>query len=293
MRVNPSNQHQRGRPIRLSDGRRRHFLFTGAQPALPIYVESIGYNPEQESVDREEGYPCFHWLETVSGEGIIEVAGQSLTLPPHTGILLYPNIKHSYRKGGDEWSTSYITFDGSQAAPMVTSLGFRHSEWFKWEQEASELSGHLHRMLGAIETADDRSGLDASSGLYRFLLLLKKYGQVGSGSSLFQHMERLNPLLAWLDSNYSDPAVGLPEMADQLNVSPRYLNMLFRKAFGMTAYTYLIQLRLSKAKELISGLERKPIMQIAQEVGYRDASHFISVFRKAEGMTPEQFRKLH
>jgi AraC-like DNA-binding protein len=106
-------------------------------------------------------------------------------------------------------------------------------------------------------------------------------------------MERLNPLLAWLDSHYSDPAVGLTEMADQLNVSPRYLNMLFRKAFGMTAYTYLIQLRLSKAKELISGKERKPIMQIAQEVGYRDASHFISVFRKAEGMTPEQFRKLH
>lgn len=271
---------------------KRHFLFAGTQPALPIYVESIGYNPSQETFNREEGYPCYHWLQTVHGEGSIEVAGQRLALPVNTGILLFPQIKHYYTRASDNWSTAYITFDGPQASSMLMSLGFRHSEWFRWEEE-SELGSHLDLMLSAMQTADDRSGLDASSGLYRFLLLLKKFGQVRTGSSLFQHMERLNPLLTWLDIHYCDPSVGLPEMARLLDVTPRYLNMLFRRAFGMTAYTYLIRLRLTKAKELISGPERKSITHIAAAVGYRDASHFISVFRKAEGMTPEHFRKLH
>ncbi|WP_127534232.1 helix-turn-helix domain-containing protein [Paenibacillus kobensis] len=276
----------------IPDKGKSHYWFAGVQPSLPIYVESIGYNPVQESIDRQDGYPCFHWLHTVHGEGLIEVAGQQMTLPAHTGILLYPHIKHSYKPSSDSWSTEYITFDGPQAASMLTSLGFRHSEWFRWE-EGTEFGGHLGRMVETISREDDRSGLDASSGLYRFLLLLKKYGQVRTGSSLFQHMEKLNPLLAWLDNGYSDPSVGLPEMAERLLVTPRYLNMMFHKAFGMTAYTYLIRLRLTKAKELLTGGERKSIQSIAQQVGYRDASHFIAVFRKTEGLTPEQFRKLH
>lgn len=276
----------------IPDASKIHYWFAGVQPSLPIYVESIGYNPIQETIDRRDGYPCFHWLHTVRGEGIVEIAGQRMTLPAQTGILLYPHIKHSYRPEGSSWSTEYVTFDGPQAAAMMASLGFRHSEWFRWE-EGAELAGHLDGMLEAIQRTDDRSGLDASSGLYRFLLLLKKYGQVRTGSSLFQQMEKLNPLLAWLDDSYGDPSVGLPEMAERLLVTPRYLNMLFHKAFGMTAYTYLIRLRLSMAKGLLTGAERKSVHQIAHEVGYRDASHFIAVFRKSEGMTPEQFRKLH
>ncbi len=269
-----------------------HYWLAAVRPSLPIYVESLGYNPVQETINRHAGYPCFHWLHTVQGEGIIEVAGQQMTLPVQTGFLLYPHIKHSYRPNGGSWSTEYVTFDGPQAAAIMTTLGFRHSEWFRWEK-GTELDDQLGRMLGEVQREDDRSGLDASSGLYRFLLLLKKYGQVRTGSSLFHHMEKLNPLLTWLDERYGDPSIGLPEMAEQLHVTPRYLNMLFHKALGMTAYTYLIRLRLTKAKGLLSGNEHKSVHQIAQEVGYRDASHFIAVFRKSEGMTPEQFRRLH
>ncbi|WP_160396976.1 AraC family transcriptional regulator [Paenibacillus sp. MMS18-CY102] len=276
-----------------SEKQKRHFLFAGAEPSLPIFVESIGYNPTQETLERKDGYPCFHWLQTVQGEGVIEVAGQKLALPVNTGILLFPHVKHYYASSSDElWSTVYVTFEGPQAAAFVTKLGFRHSEWFRWD-EGNELGAHLEGMLTAMQQADDRSGLDASSGLYRFLILLKKYGQIRTGASLFQHMEKLNPLLQWLDGHFHDPALGLPEMAECLGVSARYLNVLFRRAFGMTAYTYLIRLRLTKAKELISGPERKSITQIAQLVGYRDVSHFIAVFGKTEGMTPEQFRKLH
>ena len=35
------------------------------------------------------------------------------------------------------------------------------------------------------------------------------------------------------------------------------------------------------------------IQHIAHQVGFQDASHFISVFRTATGYTPLEFRKLH
>lgn len=43
---------------------------------LPIKVETIGYNHDQETVSRPQGYPLFHWLQTVRGEGRIVIGGR-------------------------------------------------------------------------------------------------------------------------------------------------------------------------------------------------------------------------
>lgn len=38
---------------------------------LPIALDSMGYNPDQEKVSRPQGYHTYHWLQTAYGEGII------------------------------------------------------------------------------------------------------------------------------------------------------------------------------------------------------------------------------
>ena len=35
---------------------------------MPIYAESIGYNHDQEKMIRTDGYPIYHWLQTLEGE---------------------------------------------------------------------------------------------------------------------------------------------------------------------------------------------------------------------------------
>lgn len=37
----------------------------------------------------------------------------------------------------------------------------------------------------------------------------------------------------------------------------------------------------------------RKVQEIAHDVGYTDASHFIVMFKKLTGMTPVEFRKLH
>ena len=50
---------------------------------------------------------------------------------------------------------------------------------------------------------------------------------------------------------------------------------------------------IQKAKELLMNRPETEIQHIAHQVGFQDASHFISVFRTATGYTPLEFRKLH
>ncbi|MFC0333013.1 AraC family transcriptional regulator [Paenibacillus sepulcri] len=270
----------------------RRFMFVLGKNDLPLYVESIGYNPDQESVVRRKGYPYFHWLQTIEGEGEFELSGRRFSLSQGNGSLIFPGVPHSYSAAkGKKWATLYVTFGGSLADSMLAQLGIRHTEWLHWNDDAP-ITEQLLDMVEQTQYDEDRTGLNASAQLYRFLTMVKIYGQTGGKSSLFQHLEKLDPLLNWLDQKFGDPEIGLMDMADRLGISPRYLNALFRQAFGITAYAYLIRLRIRKAKELMSKSERKSIKEIAQLSGYRDPSHFISAFGKTEGMTPDQFRKL-
>jgi AraC-like DNA-binding protein len=274
------------------DGSLRRFLFKHSDVELPLYIESIGLNPEQEALVRPKGYPVFHWLQTLEGEGEFELSGRRISLPAGNGSLLFPGVPHCYAAKGNNWKTIYVTFGGSIAASMLASLGIRHTEWMHWNEDAP-ITAQLMEMVEQAQHDDDRTGLNASAQLYRFLTMIKIYGQAGGRTSLFQHLEKLDPLLIWLDTKFGDPEIGLTDMAEQLGISPRYLNSLFRQAFGITAYAYLIRLRIRKAKEFMSSSDRISIKDIAQLSGYRDTSHFISAFGKTEGMTPEQFRRLY
>ncbi|MBB3108475.1 AraC-like DNA-binding protein [Paenibacillus phyllosphaerae] len=274
------------------EGQTRRFLFALSDRDLPLYVESIGFNPEQEPMVRRTGYPVFHWLQTLEGEGEFELSGRKFSLPAGNGALLFPGVPHAYAPKGKVWKTLYLTFGGSLADAILAALDIRHTEWFHWNEDAP-VTEQLLAMVEQAEHDEDRTGLNASSQLYHFITVLKKYGQTGSRSSLFHHLEKLDPLLQWLDVHYGDPEIGLTDMAQQLEISPRYLNALFRQAFGITAYAYLIRLRIRKAKELMSRGERRSVKDIALACGYRDPSHFIAAFGKTENMTPDQFRKLH
>ncbi|MNN80856.1 Transcriptional activator NphR [compost metagenome] len=82
-------------------------------------------------------------------------------------------------------------------------------------------------------------------------------------------------------------------MASQLGISGRQLNERFRELFGQTAYAYLIQLRIRKAKEWLPSRPDWTVRRIGEAVGFRDASHFVSTFRQKEGMTPDAYRNLY
>ncbi|MGP3786324.1 helix-turn-helix domain-containing protein [Paenibacillus sp. 1A_MP2] len=129
--------------------------------------------------------------------------------------------------------------------------------------------------------------------MYRFLILLKKHGMTGSRSSISHAVERLAPLISFMNENYADPDIGLEQMAAIPGITPRHLNTLFKQSFGMTAYSYFILLRIRKSKEWMTGNSKLTVKETAAKVGFRDASHFVATFRRIEGVTPEQYRTLY
>src|SRR5690554_2288190 len=99
------------------------FQFPIADRRLPLYVETSGYNPNQEKINRPNGYLIYHWLQTISGEGTISYGGRTCSLPAHSGVLLFPGVSHMYQAVSEKWQTLYLTFDGSLATEILLKLG--------------------------------------------------------------------------------------------------------------------------------------------------------------------------
>lgn len=274
------------------DHYRKQMMLTTLDKKLPLYIETFGWNYAESEFHRPNGYHCYHWLHATDGTGEFRFSGRRLTLSPNEGILLKPHVPHLYTPLTRPWSTWYVTFGGSQANSILSALDLAESTVISWDP-TSPLAAIHKRFRKLANHPFGFSGLDSSATLYRFLTDIKKFGHADNKRSLSHYHERLLPLMQHLEDVYHDATIGLDHMAGYMRVSSQQLNHLFRSSTGMSPYQFLIHLRLQKAKELLVNEKSLTVKNVASRVGFLDSSHFVSTFRKLEGMTPEQFRKLY
>lgn len=65
----------------------------------------------------------------------------------------------------------------------------------------------------------------------------------------------------------------------------------FQKYLGRTPHEYLLSFRLLRSKQLLLSAELS-VEQIADQCGFNSASHFARAFRKSNGISPSEFRKM-
>ena len=121
---------------------------------MPIYGESIGYNSDQERLSRPQGYPNYHWLQTISGAGSISIEGIYVSLRENSGILLTPHMTHRYQAVTETWQTVYLTFGGRMVPDLLTQIGLKTEAIYCWETE-SPMNTYIFNLLEKVKREED------------------------------------------------------------------------------------------------------------------------------------------
>ena len=97
----------------------------------------------------------------------------------------------------------------------------------------------------------------------------------------------------YIDSHYTDEWISLKSIAkDVMNMDAAYLSKLFHKETGIKFSDYVNQIRVEKAKSLMTLYHKSLIFEIAEEVGFgNNPRYFSQVFRKYTGVSPSDFIK--
>jgi AraC family transcriptional regulator, transcriptional activator of the genes for pyochelin and ferripyochelin receptors len=102
----------------------------------------------------------------------------------------------------------------------------------------------------------------------------------------FDRIDRARQILL---ANLENPP-SLIELARQVGLNDFKLKRGFREFFGTSAFKYLHDYRLDRAKQLLAQEEMK-IEEVALRVGFESRSYFAIAFRKKFGVNPKQYRQ--
>ncbi len=110
-----------------------------------------------------------------------------------------------------------------------------------------------------------------------------------SSSPTSQSLLRIGESISFIENNYHQP-ITLEQLAGMAHMSRRSFQRIFRTIIGDSPINYLLQLRLSRAKELLQN-RTMSITQVAFDTGFQDSNYFSRKFRQIYSMSPRQYRK--
>lgn len=95
--------------------------------------------------------------------------------------------------------------------------------------------------------------------------------------------------ILYIGSNYGEN-LSIPMLAEMEGYNPKYYISWFKSIYGVTPNEYIINLRMEKAKQLLTDTDYS-VTDIALLVGYQDTSSFSRIFKQIVGLSPINFRK--
>lgn len=263
---------------------------------LNPFVRSAGV---REVIRRQEECTAYdaRIFYMISGEITITIDGKKSKLCG--GNLVYIPAGASYKLKGRYFLLVYIAFDLDASHCEETQLPPAPSDSFdRGKMHVCDIAP-FDKVLRLEEADEERETLteiceiaSSAEGEWRAVisamlkLVLIRLATVCDKNALPQRMVR--NLDSYIRENRKEE-ISNTEIGAIFGYHPFYVSNKLKEAKGITLRQYIINYRLKIAKRLLE-LTDKSVGEIADEVGFSDASYFTKSFKSSVGMTPKEYR---
>ena len=103
------------------------------------------------------------------------------------------------------------------------------------------------------------------------------------------HPNLIQQITDYVDENLDKP-LSISVISNHFKMSKSYLSSKIKSNFRTSLNKYILKKRIEKAKTLLETANIK-ICEISEMVGYSDPNYFSRVFKKTEGVSPEEYIK--
>lgn len=100
---------------------------------------------------------------------------------------------------------------------------------------------------------------------------------------------KLEEAVAYIHKNY-EKDLNMAMVSNHISMNYSCFSQIFKEHTGMNFVNYIKEVRVNKAKELLSSTQKK-VAEVGYAVGYENEKHFMKVFRSVTGISPTEYRK--
>lgn len=261
-----------------------------AKSAL-LYLQEIGsLQAEQPHTSSRTHLSSYLFFCVNSGTGELDYQGKKHKLTAGDCVFIDCQQPYSHSTDTDLWSLSWIHFFGVTMLDIYQKYKERGGRPVFRPENITEFT-ELHETLFNLASSDDYiRDMRINSGLNELLVLLMNeswYPAEHFGTALKK--QNLDPIRDYLDTHYTEK-VSLDALSDRFFISKFYLTRVFKEQYGMSINTYVQNLRITKAKQMLRFTDKK-LEDIGYQCGLGAPHYFSRIFKQVEGITPSEFRE--
>lgn len=256
-------------------------------------VGAVGYNYEHREkfvMERPDGTGCYLLL-FIKEPSVFEINGVEQKVAKNSFVLFSPSTPYRYRGDGEVYTDDWLFFNVDEGDDkMLEELGIPCDTILPL-MNIDELSQLIRTIAYEFYTADSYN--EEILQHYLGILMLKLSRDISmlslarskSGSDRYNNMFFLRNMI------YAEPD-NLPDingLAGYAGMSRSGFQHLYKKLFGVSVISDIIESRITRAKCLLRSTELC-IKDIAEKCGYSNEYSFMRQFKAKMNMTPTEYR---
>lgn len=257
-----------------------------------LHLQEIGsLTAQKPHTSRRANLSSYLFFLVEKGSGILEYDGQSYVLS--VGDCVFLDCRRPYSHRTDEtdlWTLHWAHFYGPNMAGIYEKYAERGGRPTFHTSAPENFLTLLEQLFGLASSSDHVKDMKICEKLTGLLtLLMEESWQPEKNISVSAKRRSLQDVKDYIDLHYAEK-LSLDSLSEQFFINKFYLSRIFKEQFGVTINSYLLQVRITHAKQLLRFSDLN-IEKIGQECGMNDANYFTRAFKKIEGVTPGEYRK--
>jgi len=257
---------------------------------LPFYIMDYGHYIAYTTYFTErQGVKNYLFLYTLSGMGTIKYLDKDYTLQPGQAVVIYCDNYHEYKTlSSENWDFLWFHFSGTAAKEYCKLLNKSALSVVNIKDNI-DFERMVKDLFASMGSSDIASCVTTSMYATNIMTRLITDCIDNSDNQKFvEHKKDIETVIRFIQENFSNK-VNIEEMAKIASMSKYHFLRVFKSHMGVSPYDYLLQYRISRAKELLKTTDFS-VGEICTLSGFYDYNHFIRVFKREMGTTPAKYR---
>lgn len=255
-----------------------------------LYVQEIGTLQSLEPhISKRQNLNSFLFLVVLDGEGTLNYCGTRHRISAGDCALINCARPYSHESSATHpWSLKWVHFNGLEASYYYDYFISRENSYLFRPRSILPFTDVLDQLYLCQQNKNPLVELTSNKYLTDIITLcFTENESLKLGE--YTIPDKLKQIHEYISENYFRK-ISLEDLADRFFISKFHLSREYKKIYGITLGNALTNLRLSHAKSMLR-FSDDSVDTIALSCGFQDTGYFIKVFKKAENMTPLQYRK--
>ena len=256
----------------------------GAHGHYPPAPHPVGYDYEWPDAHVLQEFQCIY---IVRGEGVFESeATGHVKIEAGNLCFLLPDTWHRYRPDPETgWDEYWVSFDGDMPRRLLEQ-GILSPNQAVFDVGLDESILRCYKdLIAVVET--DRVGYRQIAATLTAQLIARARAATLVEDDPLQKM--VSDAVFYIEQNVDKP-IDFGRLAAELSIGYSSFRHRFKRHIGLSPKQYHLQLRISKAKSLLTNTTLT-ISEIAGAMNFGSPYYFMKLFKKRVEMSPTQWRR--